>query len=414
MALPRRYNIDTRVFKSGKRNPFLNLADTYDLNDLVSQIVLNTAPGLNQLPLLIRNGLTDTYIQGIGTYIDWGGTLVQNTTVDGLSQHSVTFNNVNDFNVSSSNNIVLRALAGLFAQRANQTTLEADIEFNLRTPNAASRPLGSVLQQINTGDSEVEYTAFGFPLADGLINQSLVNNGAGQLVWQDIITNALSGTEIVSNSVYLGGNPLLRNTIIDGASNFDLSIQDVNNLTLQGLITLNLRTPDVLIKPTGALLRMEAANGQAEYTDYSVPEDAANNPGDILVATTTTSMDWAPQRMSLTAVNIDKGVHLGPITGGNDTSYSVGIPPYMTGWTLESTTIVSNLVAGGAPVDVEYIISTGSQGIVDNNFYPSGIPVTFTPLIPVVLGANDVVSIDLVSGGTNMYGIQILFNFKNA
>jgi hypothetical protein len=224
MALPRKYNVDTRVFKSGTPNPFLNNASTYNLNDIISQVVLNTIPGNTQLPFIFSNGITDTYVPGSGTTVTWGGSLNQNTTVDGGSSHSVSFLNLSRFQINSSNtsNIIGDVAASL--QSNGTAVVKGVTQLHLRTPNVngSTAAQGQILQLIDPASNLgiAEYTPYALPIADGIAGQELITDGSGTVSWSDKYSNLHS--HIVDSNVEISTVVLastVRNIAIPGSLN---------------------------------------------------------------------------------------------------------------------------------------------------------------------------------------------------
>lgn len=109
-----RYFIDKRVFVTGKDNRFLNLAGSYDLNDIVSQIVAGTLPGQPILPYTFSNGITL-----LGSDAQLGGILNRDTGISGSNLYDFEIVDMDsalisgqDVSLSATNNVSITTTNG--------------------------------------------------------------------------------------------------------------------------------------------------------------------------------------------------------------------------------------------------------------------------------------------------------------
>ena len=137
-----RYFIDKRVFVSGKDNRFLNLAGSYDLNDIVSQIVAGTLPGQPILPYVFNNGITLT-----GSDVQLGGPLVQDTIIDGNTVHS--------FEVSGVNNLTLNGRLTSIDGANGVNINSANSDINLTAFGQITATSGIVALTATSGDVDI-------------------------------------------------------------------------------------------------------------------------------------------------------------------------------------------------------------------------------------------------------------------
>lgn len=406
MALPRNYHVDTRVFKSGKTNKFLNVASTYQLNDLISQIVLNTAPGMNQLPLLFNNAITDTYVNGQGTYIQWGGPLVQDTTVDGLDTYSLVMENFNGLTLDSSQVLTLACVNSLEVQ----------------TPLYGSRPDGAILRKTNI-QGAVEYTPYSLPNSDGTLAQVLTTDGAGTVTFQTIPSNLIgadNGLSMSGSDVYLGGT-LLQDTEVDGDgdtysigfTNMNEFVADGDVVSLSSITDLRLQTPgfNVSTPVLNSIVQLiDTLEGGVEYTPYSLPSTAPTE-GDMLVATSTSALSFQSQKQSISIQLATGDIELSTISGTNAGEFRVPIGTNLDGFTLESVT-TTPCVIGGAPVNVSYRLDHYGVGTpVVNGTVTSGVDTTVASSA-VVLTSGDYFTFSFTAGsGVDLFGLVVVFDF---
>ena len=419
MALPRDYYIDKRPFVSGKSNKFLNLASSFSLNDLISQIVLNTAPGNNQLPLLFNNAITPNYVQGQGTYVQWGGSLVQNTTVNGASTYSTTFSNVNDFNVISSRNIVMRSLFGLYVQDSNETDITGRTLLNISTPNRATKTNGSLLQLLDNGNGQVEYTNFAFPTSDGAANQVLQTDGLGNVSWVD--SSTLNTVNLYNSDGTLTGN---RNA--SGGGIYGLRFTNMTSFTVSNVSSqIELSTPGIIeLNPSelqiksltnsgtvGRVLQyVNASTDEAYWTPYDLPTTTPNT-GDMLVATDTDSLEFQSQFETISYHVADSNVDLSTIAGSPSGERFFSIPSRLNGWKLNSITLVND-GTGGAITGLDYSVTQNGGTILTSDSWGPGHYEDDT-IIAHTLSTGDIIKFTPISGGTNLLGLSITFTFKS-
>jgi hypothetical protein len=379
----KKYYIDRRVFKSGKSNRFLNVAETEDLNDLVSQIVLNSVPGLPQLPLLFNNAIQGTYTAGIGTEVQWGGSLVRNTTVNGGNTYDAAFRDMTGFAVVAPNtgNISLEAQQGnMYLYGKNTTTLWGASALNIRTPQHATKPTGAILRMTTPVTGTTEFTSYGLPATDGTIGQILVTDGAGTVSWTTAtgtITGADNGLNITGVEVYLGGT-LVQDTAIDGDTLYDLKMTDLSEyvvtsnigsvsgvtsmtvsspnslaltsldeLSVSGTGNLFISTPNVVATTaaTGAIMQLtDDASGEVEYTPYALPL-TDGNPGEVLVTDGFTNVTWQSPKCEV--------IHF--TNNPSNTSYP---DDALGGIIVETFNIGANtLSSNGSYLEVEYSVN---------------------------------------------------------
>lgn len=303
----REYKIDGRVFPFSQknRNQFLDIANVYSLNDIISQIVLNTIPTQTGLPLTFQNGITLTpnVAPVQGSTVTLGGALTQNTQINGAGNtYAMSWSQLTNFSINS--NEYFANIATVYSQSAPNMLVEGTTNLQLVAPNAASSTPGSFLQlQDPTG--RVLYSDYTFPLTPCGVGQSLQADASGNFVCVSAtgaVTNALSGTELVGTEVYLGGNPLLRDTTIDGDSqSFDLRFTDIDKIestgtnevewngnltTVSGTTELRVKTAGVnaATASTNSILQLKNnVSGEAEYTPYSMPSTPTAAEEDYVV-----------------------------------------------------------------------------------------------------------------------------------
>jgi hypothetical protein len=426
MALPREYFIDKRPFVSGKGNKFLNLASSFNLNDLISQITLNTAPGNNQLPLLFNNAITPNYVQGQGTYVQWGGALVQDTTVNGGASYYIRMTNLSNFSASSQ---AFSTIFGTVGATIGGGTVEVDAttEYQLRTPNvnSSSAANGQILQLINSSSlsGQAEWTPFALPLIDGAANQVLVTDGLGTVTWKNVpatLVGADNGLNVTGTDVYFGGT-LLQNTEVEGDGNaynigfvgMDQFYTESNTLNLQADTQLVLQSPNVVSTTavTGSVLQLEnAATGEAEYTSYGIPTTAPTT-GDILVATSATNVGFQAQYQSVSYHVADSNVDLSTVAGVAAGERFMSIPAYMNGWKFHSITLVND-GTGGAVTALDYSVTQNGGTTLTSDSWGGGHYEDDTVIVHTV-STGDIIKFDASSGGTNLLGLSITFTFKS-
>lgn len=267
MAIKNWY-LDKRVFVPGKQNPYMNLANFEWFNDIVSQIIYGTTPGIPAGPLLFRNGITPTPTTA-NYIVEWGGLLTQDTVISGNSLFDVLFKDIPEITFLG-----------------DSTILSGSSELSLRTPSYLTRPVGSILQKIGVG-GQTEYTPFELPLVDGALGEALITDGLGTLTWQSVApTGADNGLTLVGTDVHLGGT-LIKPTTILGAgfplnifnmSSFQwesvgIGLLEADDLLLRGNSSLSVQTPDVVgaTATVGSILQLTVNTGKVEYTPYTLP-----------------------------------------------------------------------------------------------------------------------------------------------
>ena len=194
--LPKRYFIDDRVFKDGKRNPFLNLATTKELNDLVYQIVYGTAPGTQTGPLLIQNGLTDT-LTPQNFIIELGGDLTRNTTIVGNTFNFI-FNGIGTFQITNTTLVDIEATTGIDIRTDGALNLVGVTQFTVHTPNVATATanIGDILTLSNATVGDCDWV----PLIKGAFDDDAAA-GVGGLITGDIYQT----TGVAANPLNVAG-----------------------------------------------------------------------------------------------------------------------------------------------------------------------------------------------------------------
>jgi len=411
MALPRDYYLDKRPFVSGKSNRFLNLASSYHLNDLISQIVLNTAPGNNQLPLLFNNAITPNYVQGQGTYVQWGGPLVQNTEVEGGNAYSVSMLKLTDFIVTATTSIDLTSSLLL--------TLTGTTGLEVQTPLYASRPDGAILRKDNASGA-VEYTPYALPASDGTANYILQTDGAGSVTWVapntigslDNIYNTdgtLTGPRVVSG----GGTEQLR---FSGMTDFTVSsITNQIEFSTAGSLLLSPGNLEITgLTNTGTVGRVlqyvNNSTDEAYWTPYDIPTTTPNT-GDILVATDGDSLGFQAQYQSVSYHVADSNIDLSTISGTAAIERFMSIPAYMNGWKLHSITLLND-GTGGAVTALDYSVTQNGGTTLTSDSW-SGSHSEDDTMIVHTVSTGDIIKFDSTSGGNNILGLSITFTFKS-
>jgi hypothetical protein len=176
--------------KKGEANDILIKCTSKDYHarwDSLTNIIAPLLPTLLSGIYTFQNGLTESP----AFTIEWGGSLLRNTQINGQSLYSVSFSNVNDFNVTSVDDIVLRAQqpGSVISIGTILVEITGQNGIGLKTPlySTAPRGNGSLLQMTNQSTGYVEYTPYIFPLVDGTSGQYLTTNGTGVVGWNNPI-----------------------------------------------------------------------------------------------------------------------------------------------------------------------------------------------------------------------------------
>jgi hypothetical protein len=429
MALPRSYYVDTRVFKSGKSNRFLNVASTYQLNDLISQIVLNTAPGMNQLPLLFNNAITDTYVNGQGTYIQWGGSLVQNTVVDGTATYGVTFEDLAGLIVNSTAGGITLQTTGVSNNieiESNQVmTLSAVNSIEVQTPLYASTPTGSILRKSNTSGA-VEYTPYRMPGTVGTANYILQTDGVGTASWVDASTLTSGDNLYTIDDTFTGNRTAsgggLYNLRFTNLTSYTVSnVANQIELSTSGIMLIN--QPELRLRgltnegTVGRVLQyVNASSDESYWTPYSIPTTDGND-GDILITDGAGAVTFNAQRESVVMQFTDCGTELSTLAGSSGSQLWFGTGSQLTGWELESVTLKS-CSTGGAPVALSFQVrlDNGVTSLLSST-YTGTAPQTFNISTAHTISALSDINFRTFSGGgsgTDIFGLTVTFTFKSS
>jgi len=241
MALPVWY-VDGRTVRTkaemtrGITNPFLNIADLRNLNDIIYQVIYNTLPNTPTGPLSVYNGVTGVVTST--TYdITLGGSLTQDTTIDGDSNaHVFNFDNLSEFNVV-----------------AEGVVLQGSSSINLQTPDiiALTATAGQVL--------------------------TLIDDATGECEWQDIPSATIevdNGLHLHTGVAHLGGT-LIENTNVNGDTLYDMLFEDINRFevisdvcSLYAASNMFFQTPEVANSTAleNYILRLtDAGTGEVEF-----------------------------------------------------------------------------------------------------------------------------------------------------
>lgn len=402
MALPRIYFIDTRVFKSGKKNVFLNNASTYNLNDLISQVVLNTIPGNPQLPLTINNGLTATTTNP-GTEIQLGGILNQPTTVEGAGTHALSLVDMGVITLSGTSLYL---------------SVDASGQFRLRTPNVddTTAVQGALLQLKDAINGESEFTPYAFPLTDGTASYILQTDGAGNVTWIDPST--------LANTIYNADDTLTGNRTVSGGGTFNLRFSNLSSFTVSnvsGGITLSSSsfiglTPTelrILGLPNGSsvgrmLQLANISNSSVEWTPYELPTTAPN-VNDMLVATSASAIEFQSQYHSVSYHIADSNVDLSTIAGTAAGNRFFSVPSRLNGWKLYSITLTSDSTVPTV-TSLDYSVTLNTATTLTSDSW-GGNAFEDDSVAAHTLATNDVLRFIPASGGNNILGLNITLTF---
>jgi hypothetical protein len=223
-----KYYIDKRVFKSGRKNPFLNLADTHFLNDLVYQIIYGTAPNTTTGPLLIQNGLS-SQVTPQNFLIEMGGPLLRDTVVLG-NNYNFTINNISELLLDS-----------------QDLALCANNSFILKTPDLVSASNGWVLTLVDSLTGEAEWQ----PAAGGAV------------------TGADNGLSVLGSNVELGGT-LYKNTLIEGAG-YTIDFNALDSFVVTGDFGSMLFNESALLQANTGVLTVASPNSLRVRTPACFP-----------------------------------------------------------------------------------------------------------------------------------------------
>lgn len=241
----KQFYVDKRVFVPGRKNPYVNQANFTHLNDIISQILLNTPPGQPANNIVTSNAIT-SLINANGDFdIQLGGKLDYSTSINGRGIHNLSLSDIN--------NLTLQALSNLF----------------LQTPDYLNRPTNSILQMIDSTTGAVEYTPYSLPNTVGSGNDILYVDDFGNLVYGPyLIKGVQNGLTLDPTTLVLElGGPLVKDTTIDGDShsiNFvDLSIFQVETQDLE--VSVN----ETTFEASGETNYLPGIDGDFIFNDYN-------------------------------------------------------------------------------------------------------------------------------------------------
>jgi hypothetical protein len=190
--------------------------------DNFSNLITPLLPTLLTGLFTFQNGLTESPL----LTAEWGGTLLRDTTINGNSLYFVTFIDLSDFSLNAtSGDINISADSQSINLNAGfDLILEASNNIFIRTPSYNLKTNGSILQLINSGTGNVDYTPYALPLADGAVNQILVTNGVGVVSW----TTVSPKCEVL----YFTDNPLNTSYSANGIGDIELATYSMPANTL--------------------------------------------------------------------------------------------------------------------------------------------------------------------------------------
>jgi hypothetical protein len=389
----------------GLTNEVLTKCSDQDYHVHWSNILTLISSALN-----FENALTLT-----GGTVTWEGDLIKNTTVNGVSTYSTTFLNINDFNVISSKDIVMRSLFGLYVQDSNKTDITGRTLLNISTPNRATKTNGSLLQLLNNGNGQVEYTNFAFPTSDGATDQVLQTDGLGNVNWVD--PSSLNSVNLYNSDGTLTGN---RNA--SGGGIYRLRFTNMTAFTVSNISTqIELSTPGIIeLNPSelqikgltnsgtvGRILQyVNASTEEAYWTPYDLPTTTPNT-GDMLVATDTDSLGFQSQFETISYHVADANVDLSTIAGSPSGERFFSIPSRLNGWKLYSITLLNDSTAG-VITSLDYDVTQNGGTILTSDSWGPGHYEDDT-VIAHTLSTGDIIKFTPISGGTNLLGLSITF-----
>lgn len=388
------YHIDGSVFVTGKQNPYANMARPRNLNDIISQILFNTAPQNPALPLIVNNGLTATSVSPTGTTLSMGGSLNSNTTVNGLGVYSLEYLNLQDHKITS-----------------NNYELDSD-SVSIIIDGGAGQDPGDFLQATSGGN--LQYSNFALPLTDGTSGQILVTDGNGQASWQTAtgqITGADNGLNVQSSEVLLGGT-LTQNTTVDGAGSYFLSLTDFTSSMLSsGTLTVN--SPDMTVRSDdfkiitadvfsgtaqpGALLQLQAG-GDSEFSTQTYPRNQADE-NRILVSDAGGAMQYQKMFESNVINIVPFNINLNSVTTdsvNNDQAKKYFVNSFdVKGWTIDSIALVTTNPTSTSGQSISFTLYNETQNInvITDTMY--GNSFNFPVTSGIVLGNSDVMSFNI-------------------
>ena len=222
--------------RKGEANDVLIKCTSKDYHakwDSLTNVISPLLPTLLTGLFTFQNGLTESP----AFTVEWGGTLLRNTTINGANLYDVTFRFLDEFNVQTSvGDINMAAATDFFMGAVDTLTIQGQTSLEVMTPDVITKTVGAILQLQNNASGDVEYTPYILPLTDGINGQSLVTDGAGVVSWTsptpqvhkcEVLEFTDNPTDIVNN-VNGVGNLIIQNyTLPAGTLNSNGSYIDV-------------------------------------------------------------------------------------------------------------------------------------------------------------------------------------------
>lgn len=296
--------IDGRVLVSGAKG-HLNLGNPVSLTQSILQVIIPNIPALAVLPYTFQNGLTETV--GTPSIVELGGTLLQNTTINGagfelqLNANTLS-NNTIDYQIGTEN-YTLHASEELFIQNS-VFNASCDIDFYLEAKeNMDVRIDGNVPSTLNGSKMTIEGFRGDFDVAAGTYN--LIYDCNPYVTMQQSYRNGVTGYYGVS-SVTANDGVEINYRGNNGISDTSTSISLEGSVVIEASDLVASLSQKIVVSNDKAPVFSGVNDVTTNLYSYEFPNTTPNN-GDIMIADGTGKLQYRPNEINIQALNIITG-----------------------------------------------------------------------------------------------------------
>lgn len=296
--------IDGRVLVSGAKG-HLGLGNPINLTQSIIQTVMPNIPALAALPYTFQNGLTETV--GTPSIVELGGTLLQNTTINGpgfeLQLSADTLSNQSiDYTIDTTNYLV--KTSEILSIQNSVFDTSCDIDFYLEAKENMDVTIdGNAPSILNGSKMTIEGLRGDFDIAAGTYN--LIDDCNPYVTMQQSFNDSSTGAYGYSSVTVNDGVELKYNNN-NGLADISTSVSLEGSAVIQAENTTDSLTQRIVLGPDKAPVFSGVNDVTTDLYSYEFPNTTPNN-GDIMIADGTGKLQYKPHEIHVQAVNVITG-----------------------------------------------------------------------------------------------------------